>query len=152
MTIRGARPEELDLVRQLFREYQQHIGVDLCFQSFEEELAGLPGKYAPPRGGLFLAWSGDATAGCVAFRPIDDETAEMKRLYVRADHHGKGLGRRLADKILNAAKKAGYRRVRLDTLPAMKDAIALYRKMGFEPIAPYTENPVEGALFFEKTL
>jgi len=152
VTIRGARPEELDLVRQLFREYQQHIGVDLCFQSFEEELAGLPGKYAPPRGGLFLAWSGDATAGCVAFRPIDDETAEMKRLYVRADHHGKGLGRRLADKILNAAKKAGYRRVRLDTLPAMKDAIALYRKMGFEPIAPYTENPVEGALFFEKTL
>lgn len=152
MTIRGARPEELDLVRQLFREYQEHIGVDLCFQSFEEELASLPGKYAPPKGGLFLAWSGDATAGCVAFRPLNEETAEMKRLFVRAEHHGKGVGKRLVMKVLTAAKKAGYQRVRLDTLPAMRDAIALYRRMEFVEIPPYTANPVEGALFFEKSL
>jgi ribosomal protein S18 acetylase RimI-like enzyme len=152
VTIREALPDEWDLVRLLFREYQHHIGADLCFQDFEAELAALPGAYAPPQGGIFLCWIGDDCAGVAAFRPLGAATAEMKRLFVRPEHHGRGAGRQLALAVAEAARAAGYRHLRLDTLPTMNAAIALYRQLGFREIPPYTSNPVEGALFFELDL
>lgn len=152
MTIREALPDELDLVRLLFREYQHHIGAGLCFQDFEAELTTLPGAYAPPRGGIFLCWIGDDCAGVAAFRPLDATAAEMKRLFVRPEHHGRGAGRQLALAVIEAARAAGYRRLRLDTLPSMNVAIALYRQLGFREIPPYNNNPAEGALFFELDL
>ena len=147
--IRPARAEDMDLVRQLFREYQAFIAVDLCFQSFEEELAGLPGRYAPPQGTILLAGDG---AGVVALRALDPFTAEMKRLFVRPGHQGTGLGRALAEAVIEAARTRGYSRLRLDTLPQMGTAIAMYRRLGFVEIAPYTANPIEGALYLELTL
>jgi ribosomal protein S18 acetylase RimI-like enzyme len=153
MEVRAARfPEELHLVRALFREYADGLGIDLCFQGFEEELAGLPGGYSPPGGGLWLARDGDDLAGCAALRPIDAATAEMKRLYVRPAFRGRGLGRRLAEHVLGTAASAGYQRVCLDTLPSMTDAIRLYRALGFNPIEPYCHNPVCGAMFFGREI
>lgn len=122
---RIAQTADMELAAALFREYQQAIGVDLGFQGFEEELAGLPGKYAPPRGALLIAHVGSDAAGCVAMRPLDDRIVEMKRLYVRPASRGTGLGRRLAEAIIAAAKSAGYERMRLDTLGTMTEAIAL---------------------------
>lgn len=146
--IRPAHNDEMAHVRELFREYQRSLGIDLCFQSFEEELAGLPGRYAPPRGVILLAEG----SGVVALRPIDENTAEMKRLYVRPSARGTGLGRALAEAVIEEARRKGYGRIRLDTLPSMTAAIAMYRKLGFEEIAPYSVNPVEGALYMEKGL
>lgn len=146
--IRPAMLEDMDLVRSLFREYQAGLGVDLCFQSFDQELAGLPGRYAPPQGEILLA--GDA--GVVALRALDPFTAEMKRLYVRPARQGEGLGRALAQAAIDTARRRGYSRLRLDTLPAMHTAIALYRRLGFVDIPPYTVNPVPGALFLELVL
>jgi ribosomal protein S18 acetylase RimI-like enzyme len=143
-------PDEIRVVRDLFREYEAAIGVDLCFQGFEQELATLPGKYAPPRGAIWLATIEGQIAGCVAMRPLDAERAEMKRLFVRPAFRGSGAGRLLVEHLLREAKTLGYHRVCLDTLPSMKGAIALYRSLGFVEIEPYCDNPVEGALFLER--
>ena len=134
-------------IRRLFEEYAASIGVDLCFQGFAEELAGLPGRYAPPGGGLWLAVERGEAAGCVALRSLGDGTAEMKRLYVRPEHRGRGVGRRLVEHALSAAAALGHRRIVLDTLPSMGAAIEMYRALGFAPVEPYYANPVPGALF-----
>src|SRR5262245_17021869 len=124
-------PLMIESARTLFREYQQSIGVDLCFQNFETELQMLPGDYARPRGRLLLAMDGDVVAGCVAMRPVTDDTCEMKRLYVRPDYRATGLGRQLAERIISEAGLAGYRSMYLDTLPIMQSAQRLYESLGF---------------------
>jgi len=144
--------EELEIVRELFREYERAIDVDLCFQGFAKEIAGLPGAYAPPRGRLFLAFDGDDAIGCIALRPLGDDVCEMKRLYLRSSARGKGVGRMLADRILEEARAIGYRTMRLDTLPIMREARALYESLGFKPIAPYYDNPLPGVLYLECAL
>jgi predicted N-acetyltransferase YhbS len=140
-------PGELETVRELFREYAASLETDLCFQNFEAELAGLPGAYSPSEGRLLIAMRGEEAVGCVALRPIDVRTCEMKRLYVRPSVRGEGLGRRLVERICQEAREAGYARICLDTLPTMAEAIRLYRLMSFQETAPYTHNPVPGALF-----
>ena len=150
--IPAATGADVEQARRLFREYETSLGVDLCFQGFEQELAELPGKYAPPRGRLLLAVDDAAPAGCVALRPLDDAVCEMKRLYVRPPARGTRLGRLLAETIIGEARAIGYARMRLDTLPTMRDAIRLYRSLGFVEIALYYENPVVGTLFMERGL
>jgi len=147
--IPAASPSDVEQARRLFREYETSLDVDLCFQGFEQELAGLPGKYAPPRGRLLLALAGATPAGCAPLRPLADSVCEMKRLYVRPAARGTRLGRRLAETIIGEAQAIGYARMRLDTLPFMREAIRLYRSLGFVEIAPYSESPVVGALFME---
>jgi GNAT superfamily N-acetyltransferase len=145
-------PEDVALARGLFREYEKSIGVSLCFQDFAEEVARLPGAYAPPDGRLLLAWQGDGLAGCVALRRIGDGVAELKRLYVRLAFRGTGLGRKLASAALEEATAIGYHTVRLDTLATMREAQALYLSMGFREIPAYNEHPVEGTRFLEKRI
>lgn len=140
-------PRELAEVRGLFREYVTGLGVDLEFQDFEAEIAGLPGKYAAPRGRLLLAWSGTDAVGCVALRPIDETTCEMKRLFVRPQARGEQLGRRLAQRICEEARAAGYSQIYLDTLPTMASAQKLYQSLGFKPIQPYVFNPIAETKF-----
>lgn len=143
---------DLPTVRELFGEYAEGLGVDLGFQNFDTEMKSLPGKYAPPKGRVLLAWSDNQPAGCVALRPIDDTRCEMKRLYVRPEMRSLQLGRRLAESICNEARSIGYRQICLDTLPTMTSAIRLYSALGFQPIAPYVFNPIEGAIFLGRTL
>lgn len=140
-------PGDLDAVRTLFREYAASLDIDLCFQNFESELADLPGKYQPPEGRLLLAWNGTESVGCVALRPVDRGTCEMKRLYVQPQARGASLGRRLVERVCEEARSAGYSRICLDTLPTMARAIQLYLAMGFKQIDPYVYNPVPGAIF-----
>lgn len=146
-------PQELSAVRTLFQEYADSLGVDLCFQGFEAELAELPGEYGPPRGRLLLAWVGDALAGCCALRPLDNcdypNAGEMKRLYVRKAFRAFGLGRELAEATLDAARQIGYTSVLLDTLNDMEAARALYTDLGFVEIAPYYHNPVPGSHYLK---
>jgi ribosomal protein S18 acetylase RimI-like enzyme len=144
--------DDVALARRLFREYVDALGIDLGFQDFESELAGLPGDYAPPAGRLLLAFVDGQPAGCAALRPSAPGVAEMKRLYVRPGFRGHALGRHLAEAVIAHARQAGYARLRLDTLPGMEAAIALYRALGFRPIPPYRPNPVPGAMFFEREL
>lgn len=140
---------EIETVRQLFLEYEQELGVSLCFQGFAAELAALPGEYTPPGGRLVLARYAGAPAGCIALRRIDDRVCEMKRLYLRPSGRGRGRGLHLVTDCLAAARRAGYERMRLDTLPQMQAAISMYRALGFHDIAPYRDNPVPGALYLE---
>jgi GNAT superfamily N-acetyltransferase len=147
----GSR-DELARAATLFAEYARSLDVDLSFQDFDNELATLPGAYAPPGGRILLALVGTAAAGCVALRPLEDGVCEMKRLYVRPAYRGSGLGRTLAEAVLAIAAELGYGRMRLDTLPAMVRAHELYRSLGFVEIEPYTVNPVPGARFLERAL
>lgn len=150
--VHAATPTDLEQARRLFREYETSLGVDLCFQGFEQELAELPGKYSPPSGRLLLAVDDATPTGCVALRPLGDSICEMKRLYVRPAARGTRLGRLLAETVIREARAIGYARMRLDTMPFMREAIRLYRSLEFVDIAPYCENPVAGALFMERAL
>ena len=153
-------PVRIEAVRELFQEYATSLSFDLCFQGFEKELAELPGEYAPWTGMLLLGLVDDQPAGCVALRRIASEDAgelhgnsdvcEMKRLYVRPEFRGCGLGRELVNAILASAAAIGYRKMRLDTVPSeMAKAVELYRQLGFKEIAPYRKNPVAGAKYME---
>lgn len=146
-------PADLSATIGLFSAYASSLGVDLAYQDFEAELAAMPGKYAPPAGELLLACADDQPVGCVALRPLDvPGCCEMKRLYVSPAGRGIGLGRRLVDAVICAAERIGYREMRLDTLPTMGGAQALYRKLGFEVIEPYYATPVAGTLFMRRSL
>lgn len=144
--------EHLTLAGSLFSEYAAALPFALDFQGFAAELAELPGKYAPPGGTLLLLLVDDVPAGCVAVRPLTRDTCEMKRLYIRPAYRGKGWGRLLATAGCDAARRLGYRLMRLDTAPGMAAAISLYTNLGFKPIPPYCHNPVPGAMFLEKDL
>jgi ribosomal protein S18 acetylase RimI-like enzyme len=149
----AASPEQVEQARQLFLEYAESLGFSLCFQGFDEEVKNLPGAYASPGGRLLLGYCEGKTAGCIALRDLGDGICEMKRLYVRPDFRGSGVGRMLVDGVIAEARGIGYERMRLDTIASsMKDAIALYRRRGFREIAPYRTNPIEGALYLELVL
>jgi len=140
---------EIAAARDLIKEYGESLGVDLSFQDFQTELERLPGEYAPPKGALLLARIGDSYAGCVALRSWSSTVCEMKRLYVRPRWRGRGIGQRLIDEILDVARRAGCSAMRLDTLPSMSAARALYESIGFRPIAPYYDSPIHGTTFME---
>ena len=146
-------PAQLAQIRELFLEYAKSLGFSLCFQNFDQELASLPGDYAPPEGRLLLAEVEGQTAACVALHKLETGICEMKRLYLRPQFRGKGLGRALAERIIAEARQIGYKRMRLDTVePVMKDAVAMYRKLGFKEISPYRANPMAGTLYMELEL
>jgi putative acetyltransferase len=148
----AAEDGDLPAVRALLREYAASLAFELDFQDFDSEVAGLPGAYAAPDGALLVARIDGDPAGCVALRPLGDETCEMKRLYIRPAHRGLGLGRLLATAIVDEARQRGYRRMRLDTTPGMEAAQALYAELGFRDIPPYASNPVVGTRFLELEL
>lgn len=143
---------DLLAVRQLFQEYTDYLGVDLCFQGFQQELDGLPGEYAPPAGRLLLALADDEPVGCIALRKLSDGICEMKRLYVQSRHRGKGLGRKLAEALIVEARTLGYKSMRLDSLGWLQEATGLYRSLGFKEIQPYRYNPLADSVFMELEL
>ena len=146
-------PSDIETARTLFREYEQFLGVDLCFQGFAEELATLPGRYAPPRGRLLLAREGEQAAGCVALRPLHEEGAcEMKRLFVRPTSRSQGLGRRLAQRIIHEAITVDYTVMRLDTLDTLERAMRIYETLGFQRCAPYYANLLPGVVYWQRAL
>ncbi len=151
--LQAESPAQIAQARELFIEYGKSLGFDLCFESFDQELAGLPGDYVPPDGRLLLAEYESQLAGCAALHRIDGAISEMKRLYLRPQFRGKGIGRALVEQVIAAAREAGYSSIRLDTVePEMKSAVALYRLLGFQEIAPYRTNPIPGALYMELKL
>jgi ribosomal protein S18 acetylase RimI-like enzyme len=152
MIVEARSAELVGEARALFLEYAASLDFDLCFQDFDRELAALPGAYGPPAGCLLVAVVDGGTAGCVALRPIGEGISEMKRLYVRPAFRGGGLGRALALASIEAARRIGYARMRLDTVPVMQAAIGLYARLGFTVIDPYCVNPVPGAMFMELVL
>jgi putative acetyltransferase len=146
-------PDQIAQARELFLEYAQSLGFSLCFQNFDKELAELPGEYLPPAGRLLLAEFEGQLAACVALHELSPGICEMKRLYLRPQFRAKGVGRALAERIIDEARQIGYQRMRLDTVePVMKDAVAMYRKLGFREIAPYCANPMAGAIYMELEL
>ena len=147
-----ASSAEVAAARDLMREYQALLGVDLCFQGFEEEMRALPGDYAPPLGRLLLARHEGRAVGCVALRPLDDARCEMKRLFVRPEARGLGAGRALVQRLLDEARTIGYADIVLDTLSTMVEAQALYEAFGFREVAPYCVNPIPGARFLGRSL
>jgi putative acetyltransferase len=151
--VQAETPAQIAQARQLFLEYAESLGFSLCFQNFDNELASLPGDYAAPDGRLLLAEFEGQPAGCVALHRLADDICEMKRLYLRPRFRGKGLGRELTGRIIAEAREIGYQRMRLDTVePVMRDAVAMYRRIGFREIAPYCNNPMTGALYMELLL
>ena len=144
--------EDIEIVKGLFIEYANSLGFDLSFQNFEEELANLPGDYAPPKGCLLLAKYKDQPVGCVALKKLSDGICEGKRLYVRPQFRGLKIGRKLAEAVIAEARRIGYTRIRGDTIPSMQVAQALYASLGFKEISPYRYNPIEGAVFIELSL
>jgi ribosomal protein S18 acetylase RimI-like enzyme len=152
VAIRAAAAQDIAACRELFTEYQRLLGVSLCFQGFDRELAELPGDYVAPRGGLWIAHVEGSLAGCVALRPLDGDAAEMKRLYVRPGFRGHRLGLALARHVIDAARALGYRALKLDTLPSMLEAQRLYARLGFVDAAPYNDNPIAGVRFMELIL
>ncbi len=144
--------QDMGHLRELFTEYQEWLSVDLCFQGFEKELVNLPGKYAESRGCLLLAREAEAIVGCVGLWPLDDAICEMKRLFVRPSWRGRGVGRRLAVAIIDEARKRQYASMRLDTMPRLEAALALYRALGFADIEPYYDNPLDGVIYLELAL
>jgi putative acetyltransferase len=150
--IQAKSEKELNIIRKLFTEYTNWLGFDLSFQNFEKEFAELPGKYALPKGRLLLAFDNNKIAGCVGLRELAKGICEMKRMYVKPKYRRKGIGRSLAIAVIEEARKIGYRRMRLDTVPWMKEAIQLYLSLGFKKIKPYRYNPIKGSLFLELIL
>jgi GNAT superfamily N-acetyltransferase len=150
--IHAETAEQMDEIRLLFREYEKFLGVDLCFQSFEKELAGLPGKYAAPDGALLIAFYDQDPAGCVALRKLEDGVCEMKRLFVKDRYRGRGLGQRLAQRIIDEAVRMGYSIMRLDTLDRLKEAMRLYESLGFRRTKPYYHNPLPGVMYLQLDL
>jgi ribosomal protein S18 acetylase RimI-like enzyme len=144
--------EDLEGIRTLFREYATTLGFDLSFQDFDEEVESLPGRYAPPEGCLLIAVQDQDILGCVALRKSEGTVCEMKRLYVPSSHRGRGIGRTLAKAVITKSRDMGYTKMRLDTIPSMKEAIALYRSLGFRDTDPYCYNPVPGAMYLELDL
>jgi ribosomal protein S18 acetylase RimI-like enzyme len=150
--IRVEKASHLENIRALFVEYEKSLDFDLDFQNFKEELASLPGEYAPPGGCLFIALVADGPVGCVGLRKLEKNICEMKRLYVRPTSRSVGIGRNLAEAVIQEAHKMGYERMRLDTVPSMQAARKLYLSMGFKEIEPYRYNPIKGARYMEKKL
>jgi len=147
MLVRVSSGHHIRQIQELLREYQAMIGIDLCFQEFEQEVQSLPGKYAPPRGCLYLVVLNEIPAGCIALRPLNELQCEMKRLYVRPAFRGRGLAKQLTERIVDDARKIGYRQMVLDTLAMMTVAQALYHSLGFREIEPYCFNPLEGVRY-----
>ena len=154
MIIQAETPEQIEQARAIFREYEAWIGLDLCFQNFDEEVANLPGKYAAPEGRLLLAFVDGKLAGCIALRKLETpEVCEMKRLFVKESARGQKIGFALIEKVIEEARKIGYARMRLDTFPPkMAKAVKIYESYGFRPIPPYYSNPYDDTLFMEKDL
>ena len=154
LTLRQAEsPAQIAQARELFLEYADSLGFSLCFQRFDQELAALPGEYAPPDGRLLIAEYRGQLAGCVALHKLEPEICEMKRLYLRPQLRGRGVGRAIAETVIAEARLIGYRKMRLDTVePVMPNAVAMYRRLGFVEIEPYRANPIEGALYMELEL
>lgn len=151
--VQAETPAQIEQARELFREYEAWLGLKLCFQNFDEEVANLPGKYSKPNGRLFLAFSDEKLAGCIALRKLEDGVCEMKRLFVRSDFRGRKIGNILIEKLIEEAAGIGYRKMRLDTYPPkMPEAVRLYKSHGFREIPAYYHNPYGETLFMEKDL
>ncbi|MBV1911787.1 MAG: GNAT family N-acetyltransferase [Kangiellaceae bacterium] len=150
--VEATSAQQIKIAAELFRDYQVQLGVDLCFQGFEQELATLPGKYAAPTGAILLAYHEEQVIGCVAVRPTDNQICEMKRLYVRDEFRGLSAGNKLANAIIDKAKELGYQKMQLDTLERLGSAIGLYKKIGFVEIQPYYANPLDEVVYWELLL